>query len=83
MKKTILTHEFVYPSIHANALYLDDKVYIGRKRNRFVLFDYASKELWANEYFMTETEVRQFVRENGFILVESPLFADLQEGLLA
>lgn len=48
------------------------EVYIDTKRKRFVIIDFATRQMWAKEYFQTEQEAKDFCRANGFIVVPAP-----------
>jgi len=49
--------------------YAGTKVYLGKYRNKFVVVDAKSNELWANEYFKKVEDAISFAKENKFDLI--------------
>ena len=51
-----------------------------KNSNRYTLIDVATEKRWANEFFKTKYEAKQFARQNGLAIVPKPvedLFDDL------
>lgn len=48
------------------------KVYITTQRRKFVLIDPATKERWANEYFSTMDEAKNFAKQNNIEVIDPP-----------
>lgn len=69
---SVAVEKFNMEMSSATKRFAGTEVYIDIKRKRFVVMDYKSREMWAKEYFTTETQAKSFCDGNGFIVIPKP-----------